>query len=203
VELVVADGSLLRLTRERTCTLYPGSGPRNRGVTQLVPAGAEEDPQFGGAVTSCGCLGVVTQLTVQLVDDYDVKELKYILQRTFLSNGSSFPWKEVAAMHSSHQNDTDDNHLQCCSSDDNMIYGIPSDLVITVIDSVRRVCRSIMIVVVIIPEMCHRSHDCRYFDVPCEHFIEHIYEMLCACKNTSSSVLCCNHIFLLYIMLTL
>ena len=51
VELVVADGSMLRLT--------------------------QNDPQFAGAVTSCGCLGVVTQLTVQLVDDYDVMELKY------------------------------------------------------------------------------------------------------------------------------
>lgn len=51
VEIVVANGSILRLSRG--------------------------DPDFYGAVTHCGCLGVVTQLTVQLVDDYDVKELKY------------------------------------------------------------------------------------------------------------------------------
>jgi xylitol oxidase len=51
LEIVVADGSILRLR--------------------------QGDPEFKGAVTHCGCLGVVTQLTVQLVDDYDVKELKY------------------------------------------------------------------------------------------------------------------------------
>jgi xylitol oxidase len=51
IEIVVADGSILRLRRG--------------------------DPDFKGAVTHCGCLGVVTQVTVQLVEDYDVKELKY------------------------------------------------------------------------------------------------------------------------------
>ena len=100
MELVLADGSLLRLTPDDPQFVSTQAIDHCFACMGLCLTGCLW--LQAGAVTSCGCLGVVTQLTVQLVDDYDVKELKY-------------------------------------------------------------------------------------FDIPCEHFIEHIYDMLGACTSFNAN----------------